>query len=611
MANRIEDYALIGDCETAALVSTKGAIDWLCWPRFDSGALFAALLGSEANGTWHIAPKEHKARWSRSYRDNTLILETEIETADGAVTLIDFMAMGEGASHLVRIIRGTRGRVVMCTKLILRFDYGAVVPWVTRLRDRSIKAIAGPDMVILRSSVDLKAEDFSHCAEFSVEAGQTESFVLSYGGSFGDIPKPIDAVAALKRTDDAWIAWASKYKREGEYSKQALRSLITLKALTYQPTGGIVAAPTTSLPEALPGMRNWDYRYCWLRDATFTLLAFMNSGLADEAQAWRTWLHHAVAGNPAQVQIMYGLSGERRLDEWEVTWLSGYEGAKPVRIGNAAAAQLQLDIFGEVMDVLFQCGAGGLPSQPHEWNLQCKLLEHLETVWDQPDEGLWEVRSGRRHFTHSKVMAWVAFDRAIKSVEQFGFEAPVGRWRGVRDAIHAQVCARGFDSAQGCFVQSYGSSELDASSLLIALVGFLPPDDPRIASTVEAIERRLMVNGLVRRYDPQRTDDGVDEHRQTAEEGAFLACSFWYADNLVLLGRRDEAKQLFERLVSLCNDVGLLSEEYDPVARRMLGNFPQAFSHVALINTAHNLSTPQKPAEQRSGHKREAEKATA
>jgi GH15 family glucan-1,4-alpha-glucosidase len=597
MVSPIEDYALIGDCETAALVSRDGSIDWLCWPRFDSGAVFAALLGDDGNGHWLIAPADAAARRSRQYRGNTLVLETEIVTADGAATLIEFMPLRTGGtSHIVRIVQGRRGCVAMHTCLMLRFDYGSIVPWVTRLNDGTIKAIAGPDMAVLTTNVELKAEGFSHRATFSVGAGETATFVLGYGSSFQPLPEALCAFAALAETEKAWGTWAAAYRPAGKYAQETLRSLITLKALTYRPTGGIVAAPTTSLPESPGGTRNWDYRYCWLRDATFTLLALMNCGFVGEAEAWRTWLQHAVAGNPAQVQIMYGLAGERRLDEWEIPSLAGYQGARPVRIGNAAAKQLQIDIFGEVMDALFQSGAGGQAPQVTEWNLQLKLLEHLETIWREPDQGLWEVRGGPRHFTHSKVMAWVALDRAIKSVENFQVEGPLERWCKLRDDIHAEVCERAYDAKLGAFVQSYGARELDASALLIPLVGFLPPSDPRVRSTLEAIRRHLMVDGLVHRYDTRSSKDGLP-----AGEGAFLACSFWFADNLVLLGQRQEAQDLFEHLLGVRNDVGLMSEEYDPVAKRMLGNFPQAFSHVALINTAYNLAKPEKPAEQRSG----------
>jgi GH15 family glucan-1,4-alpha-glucosidase len=598
MASRIEDYALIGDCETAALVGRDGSIDWLCWPRFDSGAVFASLLGDDDNGHWRIAPADAVARSSRAYRRNTLIVETDIVTADGAVTLTDFMPLRSGGtSHIVRLVEGRHGRVAMHTRLVLRFDYGSVVPWVTRLDDCTIKAIAGPDMAVLRSTVPVKPDGFSHRAEFTVAAGETATFVLGYGPSFHPLPEPLQPLAALAETEKAWQTWAGAYRPAGKWGEEVLRSLLTLKALSYRPTGGIVAAPTTSLPEQLGGKRNWDYRYCWLRDATFTLLALMNCGFEDEAKAWRTWLQHAVAGNPAQVQIMYGLAGERRLDEWELVDLAGYQGAKPVRIGNAAAKQLQIDIFGEVMDALFQSGKHGLAPEASEWNLQLKLVEHLESIWRQPDEGLWEVRGGgRRHFTHSKVMAWVALDRAIKSIENFGVSGPLERWRKLRQDIHAEVLQQGYNAKLGAFVQSYGSTELDASALLIPLVGFLPPNDARVQSTLAAVKRHLLVDGLVHRYDTRRTPDGLP-----AGEGAFLACSFWFADNLVLLGRRQEAEELFEHLIGLCNDVGLLSEEYDPIARRMLGNFPQAFSHVALINTAYNLAKRDKPAEQRSG----------
>ncbi|HXE68619.1 MAG TPA: glycoside hydrolase family 15 protein [Hyphomicrobiaceae bacterium] len=597
MAGRIEDYALIGDCETAALVGSDGSIDWLCWPRFDSGAVFAALVGDCDNGHWQIAPTDASARRSRRYRGNTLVLETELVTADGAATLIEFMPLrAQGTSHIVRIVQGRRGRVAMHTRLILRFDYGSIVPWVTRLDDNTIKAIAGPDMAVLRTNVDLKADGFSHRAQFSVAAGETATFVLGYGPSFHALPEAIAPLAALAETEQAWGEWTAGYRPAGRYAEEVLRSLITLKALTYRPTGGIVAAPTTSLPENPGGSRNWDYRYCWLRDATFTLLALMNGGFEGEAEAWRTWLQHAVAGNPAQVQIMYGLAGERRLDEWEIANLSGYQGARPVRIGNAAAKQLQIDIFGEVMDALFQSADGGLAPESTEWNLQVKLVEHLETIWQEPDQGLWEVRGGPRQFTHSKVMAWVALDRAVKSIESFHVKGPLARWRKLREQIHAEVCERGYNPTLGAFVQSYGTTDLDASALLIPLVGFLPPHDPRVSSTLEAIRRHLMVEGLVHRYDTHRSADGLP-----AGEGAFLACSFWFADNLVLLGRRQEAQELFEHLLTLRNDVGLLAEEYDPVAKRMLGNFPQAFSHVALINTAYNLAKPDKPAEQRSG----------
>jgi GH15 family glucan-1,4-alpha-glucosidase len=584
MAGRIEDYALIGDCETAALVGRDGSIDWLCWPRFDSGACFAALLGAAEHGRWRIAPRDGAARVTRRYRDRSLILETEVETAEGAATVVDFMPQRDAASHVVRLVSGRRGRVAMHTELVLRFDYGSIVPWVNRLDDATLRAVAGPDMVLLRTPVPLRGEDLKTVGEFEVRAGQTLAFVLTYCPSHLPPPAPLDPSAALAATDAFWREWCSRFRDGGEWSEAVLRSLITLKALTYRPTGGIVAAPTTSLPERLGGGRNWDYRYCWLRDATFTLQALMNAGYYDEARAWRAWLLRAVAGTPAQVQIMYGLHGERRLDEWTVPWLPGYEGAAPVRVGNAAAGQLQLDIFGEMMNALYQGRSGAMSADEAGWMLQLELLRHLETVWEQPDEGIWEVRGPRRQFVHSKVMAWVAFDRAVRSVEDLGLRGPVEHWRALRRKIHDQVCAHGFDPAIGAFVQHYGSTELDASVLLIPLVGFLPPEDPRVRSTVEAIERRLLCDGLVARYDTASGTDGLP-----AGEGAFLACSFWLVDNLALLGRHDDARRLFERLLALRNDVGLLAEEYDPASGRQVGNFPQAFSHVALVNAAHCL----------------------
>ncbi|HJU20044.1 MAG TPA: glycoside hydrolase family 15 protein [Stellaceae bacterium] len=598
MPSRIEDYALLGDCETSALVARDGSVDWLCWPRFDSGACFAALIGSEQNGHWRIAPVSAEARKTRRYRDNTLILETDIETAEGAATLLEFMPLRGRASDLVRIVVGRRGQLMMRTELVIRFDYGSFVPWVTRHDEETLCAVSGPDMAVLRTPVPLHGEERKTVGEFAVSAGDKVPFVLTYGPSYQAPPAPIDPWAALAETEAFWRDWSGRFRAEGEWGEPVLRSLITLKALTYRPTGGIVAAPTTSLPEALGGPRNWDYRFCWLRDATFTLLAMMNGGYYDEAKAWREWLLRAVAGDPAQVQIMYGLAGEHRLTEWEVPWLAGYEGAKPVRIGNAASGQIQLDIYGEVMDALYHGRAGKLAANEAGWELQQKLLRHLETIYDKPDEGIWEVRGGPRQFTYSKVMAWVAFDRAIKTVEEFGLEGPVDHWRALRRRIHEEVCREAFNAEIGAFAQSYGSKELDASVLLMPLVGFLPPGDPRMRSTVAVIERHLLIDGLVRRYDPGAGADGLP-----GNEGVFLACSFWLADNLVLLGRHDEARRLFERLLALRNDVGLLSEEYDPNARRLVGNFPQAFSHIALVNTAHNLSREDKPAEQRSGHR--------
>lgn len=599
MAAKIEDYALLGDCETAALVARDGSVDWLCWPRFDSGACFAALLGSPDNGRWSIAPQEAATRRVRRYRQHTLILETEIETREGAVTLVEFMPPRGKASDLVRIVIGKRGAVIMETELVIRFDYGALVPWVTRQEDGTVFAVSGPDMVVLRTPVAVHGEDRKTIGTFTVSAGEVVPFVLTYAPSHLAPPARIDPMAALAETEAFWQKWSSRFKEQHEWSEPVLRSLITLKALTYRPTGGIVAAPTTSLPEQLGGPRNWDYRFCWLRDTTLTLLALMNSGYYEEAKSWRAWLLRALAGDPAQVQIMYGLSGEHRLTEWEVPWLKGYGGAQPVRIGNAASGQIQLDVYGEVMDALQHGRAGKLAPLEAGWELQRELLAHLETIWMKPDEGIWEVRGGAKHFTYSKVMAWVAFDRAITAVEQYGRAGPVDRWRTIAAHIHKEVCAKAFDRELGAFVQSYGSKQLDASVLMIPIVGFLPPTDPRVHSTVAAIERHLMSDGFVLRYDPIATGDGLP-----GREGAFLACSFWLADNYVLLGRMDDARRLFNKLINLRNDVGLLSEEYDIQAKRLVGNFPQAFSHLALINTAYNLSMGCKPAEQRSGHRR-------
>jgi len=595
MSTPLEQYALIGDCETAALVSAAGSIDWLCWPRFDSGACFAALLGGPEHGRWLITTVEPQARISRRYRDHTLILETCMETSEGAVTLIDFMPPRGRNSDVVRLVRGDRGRVRMRTELILRFDYGLTVPWVNTLPDGTFRAIAGPDLVVLQTPIQLQGKDLTSVAEFDVAAGQTIPFVLTHGYSHLRQPRPIVPTDSLASTEKFWTEWASRHESHGEWADAVLRSLITLKALTYAPTGGVVAAPTTSLPESLGGTRNWDYRFCWLRDATLTLLALMNAGYYDEARSWRDWLLRAAAGAPAQLQIMYGLAGERRLPEFEIPWLPGYERSHPVRVGNAAHDQLQLDVYGEVMDALHQARCGKLHQREADWAFQRALLGHLETIWNQPDRGIWEVRGGPRHFTYSKVMASVALDRGIRAVEAHGLEGPIDRWRQLRKTIHEEVCERGFNRELGIFVQSYGSRELDASLLLLPLVGFLPPSDPRILSTIEAVERRLFVDGFLLRYDTSASDDGLPEG-----EGAFLACSFWLADAYVLTGRSDDARQLFERLLTLRNDVGLLAEEYDTNARRLVGNFPQAFSHIALVNTAHNLARAKKPAHQRA-----------
>jgi GH15 family glucan-1,4-alpha-glucosidase len=606
MSSRIEDYALIGDCTTAALVGRNGSVDWLCWPRFDSDACFAALLGNAEHGRWRIAPRDQATGISRRYRGDTLILETRFECSEGAVTLIDFMPVRGVHSNLVRLVVGERGRIAMCTELVLRFGYGAIVPWVTRIDDATLRAVAGPDMVVLRTPVRLTGQNMKTVGEFEVAAGETVPFVLTYALSHVLPPEPVDPVSALAATESFWTKWSKNCRPAGHCSEAVLRSLITLKACTYWPTGGIVAAPTTSLPEQLGGTRNWDYRFCWLRDATLILLELMDSGFYEEAQEWREWLLRAVAGSPEQVQIMYGIAGERRLTEWEVPWLPGYEGSAPVRIGNAAHGQLQLDVFGEVMDALHQARCNGIAASESGWALQQAFLAHLERVWTEPDEGIWELRAGRRHFTYSKVMAWVAFDRAIKSAQQFGLEGPLDRWREIAAAIHADVCRRGFDPELGSFVQSYDGKQLDASLLLLPQVGFLPADDPRVRGTVRAIERRLLVDGLVMRYDTAATDDGLPPG-----EGVFLACSFWLVDAYVLQHRWGDARRLFDRLLDLRNDVGLLSEEYDPHTRRLVGNFPQAFTHVALVNSALNLTRFKPLAKQRAEAGTEQQPAAA
>jgi GH15 family glucan-1,4-alpha-glucosidase len=594
MSTPIEDYALIGDCRSAALVSRGGSIDWLCWPRFDSEACFAALLGSRDHGRWLVAPHD-EARITRQYRANTLILETFFETADGAAVLVDFMPFHGERSEIVRLVHGTRGRVRMHTELILRFGYGAVVPWVTRLESGVLRAIAGPDMVLLRTPVHLKGKNMTTIGEFTVMRGETIPLVLSYARSHRPVPPARDPTASLEATEKFWKDWTAKCRPAGEWSDAVQRSMITLKALTYAPTGGIVAAPTTSLPEKIGGERNWDYRYCWLRDATLTLLGAMHAGYYEEAEAWREWLLRAVAGSPDQLQIMYGIAGERRLAEWIVDWLPGYEKSAPVRIGNAAHTQLQLDMFGEIMDVHHQARRGGLTTNDSGWDAQVKFLEHLTRIWRKPDQGIWEMRGPAQHFTYSKAMAWVAFDRSIKSAESFGLEGPLDDWRRLRDEICDDVCTRGYNDKLGTFVQAYGSDQLDASLLLLPCVGFLPVDDPRIAGTVAAIERTLVRNGLVMRYSTRNVDDALPPG-----EGAFLACSFWLVDVYILQGRLDEAETLFRRLVGLCNEVGLLSEEYDPGSKRLIGNFPQAFSHVALVSSAYNLTRVRKPVHQRA-----------
>ena len=585
---RIEDYALLGDLHTAALVSREGSIDWLCLPRFDSGACFAALLGSPKHGRWLIAPAGGVKRVKRRYREG-LVLETEFETEDGVVALIDFMPPRNQAPDVIRIVEGRSGRVPMRMHLVIRFEYGVVIPWMRRV-DGRLTAIAGPDALGIDSDVDMVGKDLATVAEFSVGAGERATFSLHHGPSHLPLPPPIDAVAELADAEAWWREWSSRCTYQGPWRDAVLRSLITLKGLIYAPTGGVVAAPTTSLPERLGGVRNWDYRFCWLRDATFTLLALLSAGYVDEASCFRDWLLRAVAGAPSQLQIMYGLAGERRLTEIEIPWLPGYEGSAPVRVGNAAYSQLQLDVYGEVMDAMYQARRAGMDSTDPSWALQRAMVEELGKIWHQPDEGLWEVRGPRRHFTHSKVMAWVALDRAIKTIECDGVQGPVDRWRALRDEIHAEVCRRGVDPMTGAFVQSYDSTALDASLLMIPLVGFLPPTDPRVRATVTAIERELLHGGLVYRYATRPQVDGLPPG-----EGTFLMCTFWLANNYALIGREADARAVFERLLALRNDVGLLSEQYDPVSRRLLGNFPQAFSHVALINTACQLTRRETP----------------
>jgi GH15 family glucan-1,4-alpha-glucosidase len=598
MPLRIEDYGLIGDCETAALVGRDGSIDWLCWPAFDSDACFAALLGTPKNGRWLIAPAAEVKKSTRRYWDNTLILETHLETHDGEVALIDFMPPRGNASDVVRLVRGIRGRVKMRMELVIRFGFGANIPWVKRTEDRAaLLAIAGQDMTVLRTPIETRGEDLTTVADFWVDEGKTIPFVLTYGPSHLDAPAPINPAQALEDTEKFWIEWCSHCNYEGQHRDLVMRSLITLKALTFGPTGGIVAAPTTSLPEKLGGARNWDYRFCWLRDATFTLLALMNSGYTAEATAWHNWLLRAAAGSPVHMQIMYGIWGQRRLLEWEAEWLAGYEGAQPVRVGNAAHAQLQLDVYGELIDAFHQSRMAKLKLDEETWGLERAVLKHLAQVWDQPDHGIWERRGDGKHYVFSKVQTWVAFDRAIKSAEIFGFEAPLDEWRSLRDTICRDVCEKGFDKELNSFVESYGSKMLDASVLLLPSVGFLPPHDPRVLGTIEAIEKHMMRDGFVLRHDPREAIE------PQPAEGAFLACTLWLADAWVLVGDAKKAQVLFDRVVAVANDLGLLAEEYDSVAKRQAGNFPQALTHIALINTAHNLDEARssaKPAVQRS-----------
>ncbi len=579
---RIEDYALIGDLQTAALVSREGSIDWCCFPRFDSGACFAALLGDTDHGRWLLAPVTPVRRSSRRYRTDTLILESIYETDVGTVRAIDFMPPRGEAPDIVRIVEGLDGSVPMRSELVIRFDFGEVVPWVRRL-DHARIATAGPDALCFRTPVEVRGKDMRSVSEFTLAQGDRIPFVLTWFPSHEELPDEIDPEQALSDTEEYWLDWAGRCNHGGDYHEEIHQSLLVLKALTFAPTGGIAAAPTTSLPERLGGVRNWDYRYCWLRDATLTLLAMLNAGYREEAEAWRQWLLRAVAGDPADLQIMYGLAGERRLDERELDWLPGYEQSMPVRIGNAASAQLQLDVYGDVLEATYQTRVHGAPPDDHAWSLVSKLLEWLEDGWRQEDAGIWEVRGPTRHFTHSKVMAWVAFDRAVRFHEEFGWQGPVERWRALRDEIRAEVLANAWNDEKQAFTQSFGSDELDASVLLMPLVGFLPATDEQLVSTVATIRRELTVDGLVLRYRPH--EDGKVDGLPPGE-GVFLPCSFWLADVLTLQGKVDEGRELFERLLDLRNDVGLLSEEYDPVAGRQLGNFPQAFTHLALVNTA-------------------------
>lgn len=605
MTVRIEDYALLGNCRTAALVSKEGSIDWLCFPRFDAAACFAALLGTPDNGRWQIAPSGAVTDIKRSYRDGTLILETTFTTDEGVAKLIDFMPSTFTHSSVVRIVVGVKGTLRFRMDLAIRFDYGRTIPWVETHGSQTLTAVAGPEMLVLRCAVPIEGHGAQTTSDFTVTEGQREVFTLLHQPSHERVSDPFDAEAALAETEYFWHEFSSRCPDVGRWSGLVKRSLLTLKALTYLPTGGIVAAPTTSLPEKLGGQRNWDYRYCWLRDATMTLLAFMSLGYFDEARAWRDWLTRSVAGNPDQMQIMYGLGGERRLQEYELPWLTGYESSQPVRIGNAAATQTQLDVYGEVADAMAQAIKGHLPAHPRIEAITEVIVPFLEKQWREPDEGIWEIRAEKRHFTHSKVMAWVAFDRisivadAMKNGRQFSANC-----RRIANEIHAQVCCEGYNSELGSFVQHYGSTNLDASLLQIPLTGFLPPDDPRVLGTVAAIEKRLMRDGLLLRYESEAGIDGLPPG-----EGTFLACSFWLADVYVLLGRDDDARALFEHLASLCNDVGLLAEQYDPHERRMLGNFPQAFSHIGIINTALNLHRAEAPAQKRA-HPESAEEAS-
>jgi GH15 family glucan-1,4-alpha-glucosidase len=602
MALPIEDYAMIGDLHTSAIVGLDGSIDWLCLPHFDSGACFARLLGTEDHGYWKIAPVGEVTATRRRYREGTLVLETEFDTAEGTIRLTDCMPIRENYPQVVRLVEGVRGEVKVRTELCLRFGYGESIPWVSR-HDGLITAIAGPDAVALWTRAEVRGEGMKTVGELTLREGQEMPFVITWYPSNDPAPSPVDPWFAISLTDSWWRTWSGECTYSGDHFDAVLRSLITLKALTYEPTGGIVAAATTSLPEALGGNRNWDYRYCWLRDATLTLESFMRGGYHLEAMAWRDWLLRATAGDVSKLQIMYGAAGERRLDEWEVDWLPGYESSVPVRIGNAAAGQYQLDVYGEVMSALFTAAQADGVHSPAIWDLQVKLIEFLEEGWKLPDDGIWEVRGPRRHFTHSKVMAWVAVDRAVRTIEEWPeLKGPVDKWRALRDEIHNEVCDKGFNTDKQAFTQYYGSDQLDASILMLPLFGFLPATDPRVVSTVEAVERELVDDGFVLRY--RTTEDGSVDGL-TGREGAFLACSFWFVDCLHMIGRTDEALEMFDRLLSLRNDLGLLSEEYDPIARRLVGNFPQAFSHVSLVNTACRLTgqEPMSPGQAQLAHR--------
>jgi GH15 family glucan-1,4-alpha-glucosidase len=592
---RIEDYGLIGDLQTAALVGRNGSIDWLCFPRFDSGACFAALLGDERHGRWLMAPAGEVKQTSRRYRVGTLVLDTEFETDTGSVRVVDFMPPRGKAPDVVRIVEGMSGTVPMRMELVIRFDYGSIVPWVKR-SDNAVTAIGGPDGLVLRTPVETRGKDLTTVAEFEVGAGDWVPFTLTWHASSDPLPHPIDPSVALRQTVDFWADWTTRCTYDGEWRDEVMTSLMVLKALTYAPTGGIVAAPTTSLPEQLGGIRNWDYRFCWLRDATLSLYALMLSGFEDEAVAWRDWLLRAVAGDPAQFSIMYGPAGERRLPELELDWLPGYEGARPVRIGNAASSQRQLDVYGEVVDMFWHARRLGIPVDEYARDMGIHLLEYLETAWHEPDCGIWEIRGPERHFTHSKVMVWVAFDRAVQAIEQGLWESPVDRWRRAREEVREEILSKGYDADRGTFVQHYGSKDLDASLLLLPIVGFLPATDERMVRTIEAIQSELDAGGFVRRYiaDGEGSVDGLPPG-----EAAFLPCTFWLADNLFLLGRDEEARKIFERLLPIANDLGLFSEEYDPKTKRLVGNFPQAFTHVALVNTARNLTPGPSPSAHR------------